>query len=152
MRRNPFPKLSFSVSRLQEPYLNDSICNYKFEFPQFKSWSQLGDHATNQNCPQLLAQPPTVDPAPCDTWHHSFHSDGNSSSFHPDGKFLIPPERESLIPLGRESLIPPRRESLIPPERESLIPLGYLSFGAPCRRIEEEDDSTSPGKHVRILR
>ena len=58
--KEPFPQLSLSVSRLQKPYLNDSICSYKFEFPQFKFWSQLGGYATGQNCSQL----------PCITTHH----------------------------------------------------------------------------------
>ena len=88
--RDYFPSfLSPPSLKAAGPLLKDSPCSFS-----------LGGYATAQNRPELLAQPPTVGSslkrcrvtpssldtqmAPCDTWHRSFHPDGNSPSFHPD--------------------------------------------------------------------
>ena len=36
-----------------------------------------------KNC-RMAPSPLDTQTAPCDTWHRSFHPDGNSHSFHPD--------------------------------------------------------------------
>ena len=79
--------------------LKDSPCSFS-----------LGGYATAQNCPELLAQPPTVgsflkkcrmapfpldtQTAPCNTWHRSFHPDVSYSEFCPAD---VPPLRISHI-------------------------------------------------------
>ena len=68
---------------------------------------------------------------PCDTWHRSFHPDGNSHSLHPDG---------ILVHYTRTEILHGRRSTFS----------GYFSVGA-CHRLREQCDSTSPDRHVRIL-
>ena len=53
------------------------------------SWSQARDleHAPCGILPKkcrVAPSPLDTQTAPCDTWHRSFHPDGNSHSFHPD--------------------------------------------------------------------
>ena len=38
-----------------------------------------------------------ADSSPTDTWHCSFHPDGNSHSFHPDGNFVRPTFHHLLV-------------------------------------------------------
>ena len=130
--RDTFPLLLLSYLKVAGALLKDSPCSFS-----------LGDYATAQNRPELLAQPPIVGILPkkcrvtpshldkqtaiCDTWHRPFHPDGNSHSFHPD---ISHPE---FCPAD------------VPPSPD----ISHPEF---CRWMGEEDDSNSPGRHVRILR
>ena len=138
-----FPLLALSHLKAAGALLKDSPCSFS-----------LGGYATAQNRPELLAQPPTVgsslkryrvapssldtQTAPCDTWHRSFHPDGNPS-FHPDISY---PEfcPTNVLPLSgclTATILSGRHPTFS----------RYLTSGA-C----QADVPTSPDRNVRIFR
>ena len=92
-----------------------------------------------KNC-HMAPSPLDTQVVPCDTWHRSFHSGISHPEFF-----------STDIPSGRKfSLIPPGclTSAIISGRRSTFS--GYFTSGA-YRRMREEDDLTSPDKHVRIL-
>ena len=169
--RDTFPLLTPLFLKDVGALLKDSPCSFS-----------LGGYATAHNPPEALTQPPTTQMVvslktatwlplswtrrlplswtrrrpPFDAWHHSFHPDGNSPSFHPDISYpeSCPPTFHPLGYLTSRILsadIPSTRISHIrnPVRRHSVQP--DISHPESCRRMGKEDDSTSPGRHVRIL-
>ena len=124
-----------------------------------------------KNC-RVAPSPLDTQTPPCDAWH---------SSFHPSGSEIPPGCLTSRIPSGRHptfsgcltvAILSDRHLTFfgcltvvilsgrhptfsgcliaaILSSRRSTFS-GYFTSGA-CRRMGEEDDSTSPGRHVRIL-
>ena len=83
-----------------------------------------------KNC-RVAPSPLDTQTASCDTWHRSFHPDISHPEFF---SVDIPPGYlTSGILSGRRSTF-----------------FGYFAAGA-CHRVREENDSTSPDRHVRIL-
>ena len=78
--RDTFPLLPLPHLKAAGALLKDSPCSFS-----------LGGYETALNC---LHNHPLWDHS-CDTWHRSFHPDGNSHSFHSDGNSHI---RNSVWP------------------------------------------------------
>ena len=93
---------------------------------------------------------------PCDAWHNSFHSGGSEippgcltsgipSGRHPTFSGCL----TAAILSGRHPTFSRCLTAAILSSRRSTFS-EYFTSGV-CRRMGEEDDSTSPGRHVRIL-
>ena len=123
------------------------------------SWNQA---ACTTSWPGCISVPPPhwcVSPSHVKVpmvWAYCSHSSGSASTSH---GITHSTQTEILTHSTRISHIrnPVRRRSIHPDVSHSkscpptFHPPGYLTSGA-CRRMGEEDDSTSPGRHVWILR